>query len=291
MTGATIELGPTGIALRSLAEFQEWYAASAADIAARHQVHAALQSTLREGATATLAGWCTVCEQDSAFAYDWLYSVPGNVNWRERLTCARCELNNRLRLSVAVVEHLAPGGSGALYATEQLTPFVRVMRKRYPTLTTSEYLGPGLQPGSVGVGGIRHEDLTQLSFPDAQFDVVASFDVLEHVPDFRKALREMRRVLKPGGHLVLSAPMSLGVHDHHVRARLLPSGEIEHLATPEYHGDPVQPDRGVLCYYHFGWQLIDDCLQAGFGDAAIRLYWSRRLGHIGFEQSLLVASA
>jgi len=291
LTNKAIDLDPAGLPLRSLTEFQGWYADSAAHIAARHQVHVALESSLPEGGSSGLPGWCAVCEKDSTFSFDWLYSAPGKVNWRERLACAGCQLNNRLRLSVDVIRQLAPLSNSALYATEQLTPFVRILRSRYPTLAASEYLGPGLKPGTMRPDGIRHEDLTQLSFSDGTFDLVASFDVLEHIPDFRKALAEMRRVLKPGGHLVLSAPMSLGVHDHHVRARLLPNGEAEHLAPPEYHGDPVHPDRGVLCYYHFGWRLIEDCREAGFRDAAIRLYWSRRLGHIGFEQSLLVASA
>lgn len=291
MANDALDLGAEGIPLRTLADFRAWYAASANHIAARHQVHAALQSALPEGKSAALPGWCGVCERESTFAYDWLYGSPGEVNWRERLTCATCGLNNRLRLSMAVIRHLAPHPGSAVYATEQLTPFVRILRSCYPTLTASEYLGPDYQPGKIRGDGTRHEDLTRLSFPDGAFDLVASFDVLEHIPDFRKGLAEMRRVLRPGGHLVLSAPMSLGVHDHHVRARLLPNGEAEHLATPEYHGDPVHPDRGVLCYYHFGWRLIDDCRAAGFRDAAIRLYWSRQLGHIGLEQSLLVASA
>ena len=45
-----------------------------------------------------------------------------------------------------------------------------------------------------------------LPLPDGDADVVTSFTVLEHVADEQQALGELRRVLKPGGLLVVSVP-------------------------------------------------------------------------------------
>lgn len=54
---------------------------------------------------------------------------------------------------------------------------------------------------------------TDLTFPDTAFDTVVSTEVLEHVPDPQRAMNEMRRVLKPGGHLILSTPMYWPRHE------------------------------------------------------------------------------
>jgi SAM-dependent methyltransferase len=53
----------------------------------------------------------------------------------------------------------------------------------------------------------------ELPFPENSFDTVASTEVLEHVPEPLRALNEMRRVLKPGGYLILSAPLYWPRHE------------------------------------------------------------------------------
>ncbi len=71
-------------------------------------------------------------------------------------------------------------------------------------------------------------DAQKLPFVADRFDIVAVLDVLEHLPDDRQALKEIWRVLKPGGVVLFSVPafMSLwSVHDialGHYR-RYLPS--------------------------------------------------------------------
>ena len=64
---------------------------------------------------------------------------------------------------------------------------------------------------------------TELPVPDASFDVVTAFGVIEHVEEDERMLREMCRVTRPGGHMLIvtSAHRWLwSVHDdrvHHVR--------------------------------------------------------------------------
>lgn len=46
----------------------------------------------------------------------------------------------------------------------------------------------------------------RLPYPDAHFDLVFAADVLEHIPDLAPVLAELKRVLRPGGSLLVSAP-------------------------------------------------------------------------------------
>jgi len=50
------------------------------------------------------------------------------------------------------------------------------------------------------------QDVTNLGFRNETFDVVVSFEVIEHLRNYRAYLHEIRRVLKDGGMLVISTP-------------------------------------------------------------------------------------
>jgi SAM-dependent methyltransferase len=56
---------------------------------------------------------------------------------------------------------------------------------------------------------VRKEDAQEMTFPDGSFDVVVSFETLEHLPEPERFLSEVARVLKPGAILVLSTPNAL----------------------------------------------------------------------------------
>lgn len=61
----------------------------------------------------------------------------------------------------------------------------------------------------VASDGILQMDITRIDWPDASFDVVICNHVLEHVWDDRSALRELHRVLQPGGVAILQVPISM----------------------------------------------------------------------------------
>jgi ubiquinone/menaquinone biosynthesis C-methylase UbiE len=53
---------------------------------------------------------------------------------------------------------------------------------------------------------VREMSVMELDFPDAEFDHVVAVHVIEHLPDLDSALREMARVLKPGGRMLFIYP-------------------------------------------------------------------------------------
>lgn len=241
---------------------EEWTAAAATWNASEAEALAAV-------ADGPIAGRCGLCGRESRFQ-----PFPESPSpWREGLQCAHCRCNARQRAAGAVLlESLAHPAQAQVYATEQTSAFYLALRKRVARLHGSEFriglrrrahlalwlLRQGAAPW------VRTEDVTALRWSDATMDGVVSLDVLEHVPDYRAALREFARVLRPGGALALTVPFYEMQAGNVAIARLDAQGRVEHLAEPEFHGDPV--GGGVLCFHHFGWALLDDVREAGFAD-------------------------
>jgi SAM-dependent methyltransferase len=72
-----------------------------------------------------------------------------------------------------------------------------------------EALGDGYLSADLEPGAMVQMDICDIQYPDESFDVVFCSHVLEHVPDDRRAMRELRRVLRPSGFAVLQVPISV----------------------------------------------------------------------------------
>jgi SAM-dependent methyltransferase len=71
------------------------------------------------------------------------------------------------------------------------------------------------QPAGVPTGTILRADLEHLPYGPSSFDVVFLNEVLEHVPDERRALREVWRVLRPAGTVIILSPNRLFPFETH----------------------------------------------------------------------------
>lgn len=255
--------------------------------AARRELERELQRPHR--AAFTVPGFCYPARQMVDFVVDFAHAHGDAVNWREWLVCPVTRLNNRSRAALHLLDcevGLTP--DEAAYITEQISPLHRHLAGTHHRLTGSEFLGAATPRGQSDQRGIRNEDLSCLSFPDRSFDVVMSFDCLEHLPDAEVGIREICRVLKPGGRLMWSVPFRRDLGDNLVRASLATDGSVVHHEPAEYHGDPLNPG-GCLCFTHFGWQMLDQVRAAGFRDAYAVSFWSDVFGYLGTEQFMFFA--
>ena len=251
------------------------------------------ESVLRsEGHKMYVPGFCDVCGKKSEFLLDDLYmrvpdfdmlrdTVSDTVGlcFRERMVCTGCGLNNRQRALFRMLPEYVDKRS-SIYMQEQVTPSFQAVSAKYPNVTGSEYLGEGLESGLVNENGIRHEDASRMSFQDNSFDCLISQDVLEHVFDVDACLKEMYRVIKPGGHLIISVPMIMSELETRMRAKLV-DGEVRNILEPVYHGDPM--GGGCLLVYDYGWDLLDRISAVGFSDVHIRKDYSPTHGIIGAD--------
>jgi SAM-dependent methyltransferase len=276
---------------RSKADFDQFYVDHGSSI---HQGFLDEAALFTEQTPFTVKGFCYVCNRPSNFNVDFMIprEIMGKVvpAWRESVFCPRCNLSNRMRAAVHLVEGEAGLKQGdPLYLTESISPLFRTMKKRHQPTTGSEYLGEKVPFGTSNSQGVRNEDLTKLTYKTGEFAALMCFEVLEHVPDFRAAISELGRVLRPGGKLVMSAPFNPHIQDHSIRAKMHADGSIEHILEPEYHIDPLNP-QGCLCFQHFGWAMLDDLRSAGFSEAYVGHYGSREYGYLGLDPLMFMAT-
>lgn len=233
-------------------------------------------------------GFCDICSQNVAFLMDWRYSTNLIPNYRERLVCPVCQLNNRQRFIGSVVKEKLTEQKNKkkirLYFMEQVTNFYKYFKKAYSnddqvTIIGSEYLGMNVKSGEL-INGFRHEDVGELSFPNNYFDMIISNDVFEHIPVPLRAFRECFRVLKKGGELIITIPFNHKLLRNIKRVEMLPNNSFEYLREPIYHGNPMS-QIGSLVFYDFGWEVIDWLIKAEFPMVLIGLYWSYDCGYLG----------
>jgi 2-polyprenyl-3-methyl-5-hydroxy-6-metoxy-1,4-benzoquinol methylase len=116
--------------------------------------------------------------------------------YRGRRLVLRAELE---RLPLEPGPRLLDAGCGSGRTLDELARYGRVS-------------GVDLSPDAVETARRRgHDDVQvarveELPFADGTFDVVTCLDVVEHTPDDRATLAELRRVTRPGGLLLVTVP-------------------------------------------------------------------------------------
>jgi len=125
-------------------------------------------------------------------------------------TCPVCFMGARTRLVGYYLENEALRNSKGLQRILHVAPeaWLTTIIRRHPG--NIDYVAADLHPGHYeGSLEVVQADITNLPWNTNSFDLVICNHVLEHVPDDRKAMGELYRVMRPGGSAILQVPMAI----------------------------------------------------------------------------------
>jgi SAM-dependent methyltransferase len=210
-------------------------------------------------------GRCSVCGVETRFVRNsWILprelarvAPPGFAD-RESQFCGSCGSSLRTRVFADVLlEH---------FAGEALSIADLVHEERFRGLDVAEINSIGrMHPLLAPLPRLTYveypeQDLQALTYADGSFDLLLTSETLEHVPDFRRALAETRRVLRPGGRHVFTVPLD---------PRLERTRSRDGMA-PMHHGRGGGPfslvtrRADMLVYTDFGLDVPTLLREAGF---------------------------
>lgn len=139
---------------------------------------------------------CPICGYQGPFE-----DVNPQTGFRKHAKCPQCGSLERHRLQYLVVRTVLRG-----LPVAQMT-MLHVAPEPFFRAFFSQQFGK-YETADLHAEDVDHRvDLQSLPFADASYDVVFASHVLEHIPDDRKAIQEIRRILKPNGLAMLPVPL------------------------------------------------------------------------------------
>jgi SAM-dependent methyltransferase len=176
--------------------------------------------------------FCPACGQWTSRAFR---AGPGK---RPDARCPHCKSLERQRFLAVIVSCLKPavGPVGTLLDIAPAPCTTSVLGELEPERHVR--MDIGYDGRGVDVVG----SVTAIPLADASVDVLVCYHVLEHVPDDAAALRELGRVLRPGGVGIVQVPIRFGLEtdedpDADVAERVRRFGQADHV---RYYGDDFE---------------------------------------------------
>lgn len=133
-----------------------------------------------------------------------IYSNNVIAGFGENVYCPHCRSKNRDRLVKAVIDDYLDIDHKKILHFSPEAQLSRYLAKKADI--TSVDITPGFYRHVDKA--VTYADATSLPFEDSTFDVVIANHILEHIPEDRKAMMEIYRVLKPEGAAILQVPFS-----------------------------------------------------------------------------------
>lgn len=145
--------------------------------------------------------WCPVCERHARKFRS--FGLVDGEKKRVDAMCPWCGTLERHRLVMVFFAQKTNLFDGKPKSLLHVAPEERI-ESIFRRVAGNDYLSGDLFDEKA----MEKMDITDIQHPDDSFDVIYCSHVLEHVPDDRLAMRELRRVLKPGGWAVLNVPVT-----------------------------------------------------------------------------------
>lgn len=197
--------------------------------------------------------------------------------------CLRCKATPvHLALVAEIRTSLPHLQRRSAYELSSSGPVLAYLRAQFDEVTCSEYFKD--IPGGTVVNGIRCEDVQKLTFEDASFDLCTSTEVFEHVPDDMAGFKELFRVLRPGGRLIFTVPLTDAKMTTE-RATIV-GRKLTYILAPTYHGDRLTGSGSVLVFRDYGVDICARLKEVGFTDASIT---EPATNYFGYSRKVVVA--
>ena len=125
-------------------------------------------------------------------------------SWHDHINCPRCRSGIRQRLFIAALQNIENFSFDRIVHSKNILNFApeeiikSTIQNEAGKYTTADFLRRGcdLKLDMSNMSAIKNES----------YDIVIAFDVLEHVPDYQKALEEVHRVLSSNGFGIFTVP-------------------------------------------------------------------------------------
>ena len=129
------------------------------------------------------------------------------AGYRENCTCPVCKSKDRIRMVYYYLEKYTNVFVGNIPYNDEKEDLKKTLSLVGPVksleIKQDEYYDGDIQKGRA----TYVVDITDIQFPDNKFDYIICNQVLEHIPDEKKAINELKRVIKPNGKIIITVPI------------------------------------------------------------------------------------
>jgi len=229
--------------------------------------------------------------------------LPFGVKPRPNAQCPRCGSLERHRLLCLYLKDKTNFFKDSLLKVLDIAPMY-FFQQKCKTLYNLNYISADI---SSSIAMIKM-DITNINLPDNQFDCIICYHVLEHIPDDKKAMKELFRILKPGGWAILQSPVDPNHDETFEDPNVVSPEEREHVFGEKDHvriygqdyknrlemagftvkldnysrelGDNIIKKYGLMkdetIYFCSKPKLKNDCRGGDCNASEVDLFWNRR---------------